>query len=66
MQKYHAELTVEENLMAACWYCHIDANLLNGYISRRAFWQQQVKRFGEAHMRAWLASLPLKVKPRFE
>jgi hypothetical protein len=57
-------LDVEENYMLVCHYCH-----MMGYVDARSvidwFWTVQCNRYGEAHMRAWLDSLPLKIKPRF-
>lgn len=37
----------------------------HGWESRVAFWQIQVGRYSEEHMRAWLDALPLRIKPRF-
>ena len=58
------ELNTEENYAILCSTCH-----QTGYVDteewRHWFWGKQCRRYGEAHMRAWLDALPLVEKPRF-
>lgn len=60
--KGHPELDVKENAELICKKCHQSPG---GYKAREQFWAKQCSRYGEKHMREWLDSLDLKVKPRF-
>ena len=62
MKRYKKILLVEENLMAACPFCHTGKELLDTEEVRLWFWDVQVERYGHAHMLAWIKGLPLKVK----
>lgn len=61
-KRFHGELTVKENLMAVCAYCHTGECLLNGYDIRLWFWSIQCERYGIDHMLDWLESLPVKLR----
>jgi hypothetical protein len=60
--RFHEELTVEENLMLACSYCHTGICVLNGFDVRVEFWKRQCERYGPDHMLDWLDSLPDKLR----
>ena len=64
MKKYRKVLYCRENLMALCRKCH-GSGYWNGREGRELFWRAQCRRFGEPHMREWLAALPIRVKPIF-
>jgi hypothetical protein len=55
-------LTVPENIMQACQYCHTGIMVLDTYEVRRWFWQRQCERYGVGHMTDWIESLPAKLK----
>jgi hypothetical protein len=61
-KRFHLELTVEENLMLVCCYCHTGICVLDGYEVRRWFWELQCKRYGVDHMLKWVEGLPDKLK----
>jgi hypothetical protein len=61
-KRFHEELTVEENLMLACSYCHTGVCVLNGYDIRVWFWGKQCERYGIDHMLDWVDSLPDKLR----
>ena len=59
-KRYHTAVTVPENLMAVCRYCH---PLCNGHDVRVQFAHNQIKRgynIGE-----WYRNLPIKIKERW-
>jgi len=64
MKKYRDELTCRENCMLLSRNCHADG-FWKSYAGAVAFWAIQCARYGEQHMRAWLAGLPMKIKPKF-
>jgi hypothetical protein len=61
-KRFHEELTVEENLMLACSYCHTGVCVLNGYDIRVWFWGRQCERYGIDHMLDWVQGLPDKLR----
>ena len=61
-KRFHDELTVEENLMLACSYCHTGVCVLNGLDVRQWFWGVQCERYGIGHMLDWLGDLPDKLR----
>jgi hypothetical protein len=60
--RFHEELTVEENLMLACSYCHTGICVLNGFDVRVWFWGKQCERYGVDHMEDWVNGLPVKLR----
>lgn len=64
-KRYHKALTVEENLELVCTECH-QREYVHTWEHAKQFWVIQCERYGVDHMQAWLADLPLKVKPRYD
>jgi hypothetical protein len=62
LKRWHEELTVKENIMQACQYCHTGIMVLDTYEVRRWFWQRQCERYGVGHMMDWIESLPAKLQ----
>lgn len=64
MKRYHKELTVPENLMAVCSYCHTSlSQQANSYEVRVQFAQEQIRR--HYNISKWYRSLPLKYKEQW-
>jgi hypothetical protein len=55
-------LTVKENIMQACAYCHTGICVLDAWEVKRWFWGVQCKRYGVDHMEDWVHSLPDKLR----
>jgi hypothetical protein len=62
LRRWHEELTVKENIMQACAYCHTGICVLDSYEVRQWFWGVQCKRYGVDHMTDWVHSLPDKLR----
>ena len=62
LKRFHAELTVKENIMQACAYCHTGICVLDSYEVKRWFWGKQCERYGVGHMLDWVDSLPVKLR----
>ena len=62
--KRYPELDCKENLILVNHAEHI-AGKFDTREWRQRFWDAKKARYGADHMRAWLAALPMKVKPRF-
>lgn len=62
--KGRPELDHPFNLEPVCHACH-QSGIVNGYEHRRAFYAQQVRRYGD-EFRRWWVDLPMKVKPCYE
>jgi hypothetical protein len=62
LKRFHEELTVKENIMQACGYCHTGTCVLDSYEVKQWFWARQCERYGVDHMQDWLASLPVKLR----
>lgn len=61
LKRYHQELTVPENLMIVCSYCHTGICVLDRREVRLIFWAIQCKRYGVDYMQDWLRGLPIKL-----
>ena len=61
--KKKPELNVEENGELLCKECH---KFPGSYDERVIFWNEQCRRYGYEHMRAWYDGLNLKVKEVFD
>lgn len=61
-KRFYDVLTVPENIMQACSYCHTGVCVLNGYDMRVWFWGVQCERYGVDHMLDWVERLPYKLK----
>jgi hypothetical protein len=62
IKRWYDILTVPENIMQACAYCHTGICVLDGWEVRRWFWGVQCKRYGVDHMTDWVHSLPDKLR----
>jgi hypothetical protein len=62
IKRWYEILTVPENLMQACAYCHTGICVLDSYEVRQWFWGVQCKRYGVDHMEDWVHSLPDKLR----
>jgi hypothetical protein len=62
LKRWYDILTVPENLMQACAYCHTGICVLDAWEVKRWFWGVQCKRYGVDHMTDWVESLPDKLK----
>lgn len=60
-KRFHEEVTVKENLMAVCAYCHTGICVLDRREVRIWFYDVQCNRYGVDHMEDWLKSLPAKL-----
>lgn len=61
LKRFHASLTVPENLMIVCACCHTGICVLDRREVRIWFYGIQCQRYGPDHMQAWLLSLDPKL-----
>ncbi len=62
LKRFHKELTVIENLMGVCAYCHTGICVLDRREVRRMFYEVQCRRHGPDHMEDWVNSLSPKLQ----
>lgn len=62
MKKYHAILTVEENLLPCCERCHTSSEQIANRLEVRIQFAMRQKREYNLDVAKWYAELPLKFK----
>lgn len=64
--KDHPELDTWENLVYVSHFEHVSLHKFNTLEWRRKFYRMNLERYGEARMKAWIESLPMKLANRLD